>query len=90
MMFMKMMVAFMNMMMMVVLIMVMVIVFKILRSQFKNQVRDLESNQTLIAKPFPELVTSRLAMMKVSMMMIMAMMMKNDNIMMMVVKPFHW
>ena len=62
-MFMKMMVAFMNMMMMVVLIMVMVmvIVFKILRSQFKNQVRDLESNQTLIAKPFPELVTSRLA-----------------------------
>lgn len=30
---------------------------------FENtQVRDLESNQTLIAKPFPELVTSRLAM----------------------------
>ena len=29
----------------------------------KNQVRDLESNQTLIAKPFPELVTSRLVIM---------------------------
>ena len=31
---------------------------------FENtQVRDLESNQTLIAKPFPELVTSRLVIM---------------------------
>ena len=28
----------------------------------KTQVRDLESNQTLIAKPFPELVTSRLVL----------------------------
>ena len=33
----------------------------VLSSEYKNQVRDLESNQTLIAKPFPELVTSRLA-----------------------------
>ena len=30
---------------------------------YKKQVRDLESNQTLIAKPFPELVTSRLVIM---------------------------
>ena len=37
----------------------------------KKQVRDLESNQTLIAKPFPELVTSRLVIMMLMVVMIM-------------------